>query len=46
LAHEYFGVSLPIVWDIVQTKLAPLSTACSRLLDEAAAPTGEQKKLL
>ena len=24
LAHEYFGVSLPIVWDVVQSKLNKL----------------------
>ena len=32
LAHEYFGVSVPIVWDIVRNKLQPLRSACSRLL--------------
>jgi uncharacterized protein with HEPN domain len=30
--HEYSGVSLPIVWDIVQTKLDPLEDVCRRLL--------------
>lgn len=33
LAHEYFGVSLPIVWDIVQNKLSPLDAACRKLLE-------------
>lgn len=33
LIHEYFTISLPIVWDIVQNKLAPLETACHRLLE-------------
>ena len=28
LAHEYFGISLPIVWDVVQNKLDELSAAC------------------
>lgn len=32
LAHEYFGISLPMIWDVVQNKLASLETACSRLL--------------
>ena len=31
LAHEYFGVSLPVVWDIVQNKLDPLETSCQKL---------------
>ena len=35
LIHEYFGISLPILWDIVQNKLAPLETACSKLLEMA-----------
>lgn len=33
LIHEYFGVSLPIIWDVVQTKLVPLEKACRMLLD-------------
>lgn len=32
LAHEYFGVSLPVIWDVVQHKLGPLETACRKLL--------------
>jgi uncharacterized protein with HEPN domain len=32
LVHEYFGVSLPIIWDIIQNKLDDLSGACRRLL--------------
>jgi uncharacterized protein with HEPN domain len=32
LIHEYFGISIPIVWDIVQNKLDPLETACRKLL--------------
>ncbi len=38
LTHEYFGINLPIVWDVVQNKLTPLETACRRLLDIAADP--------
>ena len=34
LAHEYFGVSIPIVWDIVQSKLHPLKQACMELLKQ------------
>jgi uncharacterized protein with HEPN domain len=32
LAHEYFGVSLPVLWDIVQNKLDPLEGSCQILL--------------
>jgi uncharacterized protein with HEPN domain len=35
LAHGYFGISLPIIWDVVQNKLDDLSDACSRLLAQA-----------
>lgn len=35
LAHEYFGISNQIVWDIVRTKLAPLREAWGRSLGEA-----------
>ena len=34
LAHGYFGISLPIVWDVVQNKLGALSDACVRLVSE------------
>lgn len=36
LIHEYFGINLPIVWDVIQTKLGPLETVCRRLLEKAA----------
>lgn len=32
LIHEYFGINLPIVWDVVQNKLGPLEIVCRRLL--------------
>jgi len=32
LAHEYFGVSLPVVWDVVQNKLPPLEKSCRGLM--------------
>jgi len=28
LAHEYFGVSVPVIWDVVVNKLGPLEEAC------------------
>ncbi len=31
LAHEYFGVNLKIVWDILANKLGPLEHACRKL---------------
>lgn len=34
LIHAYFGISLPIVWDVVTNKLAELSDACHELLRE------------
>ncbi|MHC4692136.1 MAG: HepT-like ribonuclease domain-containing protein [Planctomycetota bacterium] len=33
LIHEYFGVNLKIVWDVVQNKLGDLESACRKLLD-------------
>ena len=35
LAHEYFGVSLPIVWDVVQNKLDSLETSCKILIKKS-----------
>jgi uncharacterized protein with HEPN domain len=32
LIHEYFGVNLKIVWDVVQNKLDALESTCRRLL--------------
>lgn len=34
VVHEYFGINPVIVWDVVVTKLEPLSDACRQLLDE------------
>ena len=34
LIHEYFGISTPILWDIIQNKLGTLRRICRRLLDE------------
>lgn len=36
LAHEYFSVSLPVVWDVVQNKLEPLKASCLILLERAS----------
>ena len=33
LIHEYFGISLPIVWDVVQNKLGPIEAVCRKLLE-------------
>ena len=33
LVHEYFGVSKPIVWDVVKNRLPALAGACRRILD-------------
>jgi uncharacterized protein with HEPN domain len=35
LAHEYFGVSLPVGWDVVKNKLRPLETSCRELVKQA-----------
>ena len=33
LTHEYFGVSLPVVWDVVENRLGPLENSCRKMLD-------------
>jgi uncharacterized protein with HEPN domain len=32
LAHEYFGVSLPIVWHTIHNDLRPLAEGLKRIL--------------
>jgi len=32
LAHEYFGISLPIIWDVIENKLGDLEEATRSLL--------------
>ena len=32
LIHEYFGVNLKIVWDVIQNKLDALENTCRKLL--------------
>ena len=34
LAHEYFGIDLDIVWDIVENKLTPLEQQVQEILGE------------
>lgn len=34
LIHEYFGISLPIIWDIVENKLDILEHACNKLIKD------------
>ena len=34
LIHEYFGVSLPIIWDVVTNKLGDLEAACTEIANE------------
>jgi len=43
LAHGYFGISLPIIWDVVQNKLQPLETSCRELAQQAAKKGGEKQ---
>lgn len=38
LAHEYFGVSPAIVWDIARNKLGALETACRQMLSNTVRP--------
>lgn len=42
LAREYFGISLPVVWDVVRNKLGPLEVACKKLLDDGPCFAEEQ----
>lgn len=32
LIHEYFGISIKIVWDVIQNKLDALEKTCQKLL--------------
>jgi len=33
LIHEYFGISLPIIWDIVTNKLDGLEAECNSIME-------------
>ena len=41
LAHEYFGVSIPILWDVVQNKLESLESVCQRMLRQLREQEGK-----
>jgi uncharacterized protein with HEPN domain len=43
LIHQYFGISLPLVWDVVHNKLGPLESACRKLLEDDSRSAVEQK---
>ena len=43
LIHEYFGISLPVVWDVAQNKLNALETACWKLLEDDSHVSEEQE---
>lgn len=34
LIHQYFGIDLEIIWDIIQTKLPVLDVHIKRILSE------------
>ena len=44
LAHEYFGVSLPVVWDLVQNKIDSLESSCRTLLEHKSKKTNEDEE--
>lgn len=45
LIHEYFGISLEILWDILQHKLDSLGSACRRFLgSKGPASDGGRKR--
>lgn len=35
LIHDYFGIDMDIVWDVVQNKLPPLADEVRRILEES-----------
>jgi len=35
LIHEYFGINLRIIWDVVVEKLPDVHAACTRLIEQA-----------
>ena len=45
LIHKYFGVSLPVIWDVVRNKLDDLETACRELLARSNSLDGEEEGL-
>jgi uncharacterized protein with HEPN domain len=45
LIHEYYGVSLLVIWDIIQSKLTPLEISCRKLLEQAVPDTSAAEGL-
>lgn len=41
LIHDYFGINLEIIWDIVQHKLDDLESACRKLLESGPPASNE-----
>lgn len=41
--HRYFGVRLPIVWNVVENEIDILRVVVARLLDEASDPEEESE---
>lgn len=41
LAHKYFGVSLPVIWDVIQNKLDSLEISCRTLMEKPIDPQKE-----
>ena len=33
VVHDYFGISLDIVWDVIQNHVSPLRDTLGRLMD-------------
>jgi len=40
LVHRYFGINTRVVWDIVQTQVKPLYTACRTALERKPETSG------
>ena len=44
LIHEYFGVDLALVWDVVERELAPLLAQLQDLSERLGAETGTPER--
>jgi hypothetical protein len=38
LIHDYFGINLELVWDVVETHLSPLQSKINQLLGDMSEP--------
>lgn len=45
LTHDYFGINLHVVWDTVQSDLAPLQESLRQILDDLPYPEPDQEQL-